>query len=46
MSIQIDAHGVAHREPVRVLEPEGGTAFWRRTLIPAMPLVTTGAYQL
>jgi RND family efflux transporter MFP subunit len=43
---QIDAHGVAHREPVRVLDAEGGTVVLAPDLDPGMKLATTGAYQL
>ena len=43
---QLDAHGIAHRETVHVLEPDGAMSVLAPDLDPAMPLVTTGAYQL
>ena len=43
---QLDAHGIAHREAVHVLEPDGAMTVLAPDLDPAMPLVTTGAYQL
>ena len=43
---QLDAHDIAHREAVHVLEPDGAMSVLAPDLDPAMPLVTTGAYQL
>jgi RND family efflux transporter MFP subunit len=43
---QLDAHGIAHREAVRVLEADGATSVLAPDLDVAMPLVTAGAYQL
>jgi len=43
---QLDAHGIAHREAAHVLEPDGAMSVLAPNLNPAMPLVTTGAYQL
>jgi RND family efflux transporter MFP subunit len=43
---QLDAHNVAHREAVHVLDAQGGTVVLAPTLDPAMKLATTGAYQL
>ena len=43
---QLDAHDVAHREPVRVLEADGASVVLAPTLDPGMKLATTGAYQL
>lgn len=43
---QLDAHGIAHREAVQVLEADGATSVLAPDLDAALPLVTTGAYQL
>jgi hypothetical protein len=43
---QLDAHRIAHRKAVEVLEPDGAMSVLAPDLDPAMPLVTTGAYQL
>jgi RND family efflux transporter MFP subunit len=43
---QLDGHDVAHREPVRVLEAEGGSVVLAPTLDPGMRLATAGAYEL
>ena len=43
---QLDAHDVAHRKPVRVLEADGTSVVLAPTLDLGMKLVTTGTYQL
>ncbi len=43
---QLDAHNIAHREAVQVLQPDGTTSVLAPDLDPSLPLVTTGAYQL
>jgi RND family efflux transporter MFP subunit len=43
---QLDTQDVAHRETAHVLEPDGAVSVLAPDLDPAMPLVTTGAYQL
>lgn len=43
---QVDAAGIAHRETVQVLGSSGTQTVLAPTLDAAMPLVTTGAYQL
>lgn len=43
---QLDSQGIAHRQPVRLLEQYGGLSILAPDLNPAMPVVTTGAYQL
>jgi hypothetical protein len=43
---QLDAQGIAHRKTAHVLEAEGPMSVLAPDLDPAMPLVTTGAYQL
>jgi hypothetical protein len=43
---QIDEHNIAHRVAVHLLGTQGGKTILAPSLNTAMPMVTTGAYQL
>ncbi len=43
---QLDARGIAHRKAAHILQAEGTVTVLAPDLDPALPLVTTGAYQL